>query len=69
MSATAPYTAFPNDFRRNEYAGDLQAEYADPAQWTAEALEANGRTVRMAGRLMAQHSVDDRADRRDAGAV
>ena len=46
--------AFPNDFRRDEYAGDLQAEYDDQAQWTAEALEANGRAVRMAGRLMAK---------------
>ena len=32
--------AFPNDFRRADYAGDLQAEFADAGQWTAEALEA-----------------------------
>ena len=31
--------AFPNDFRRRDYAGDLQAEYADAEQWTGEALE------------------------------
>ena len=46
--------AFPNDFRRNEYAGDLQAEYADKELWTAEALEAAHRQVKMAGRLMAK---------------
>jgi lysyl-tRNA synthetase class 2 len=27
--------AFPNDFRRADYAGDLQAEYADAEAWTA----------------------------------
>ena len=42
--------AFPNDFRRGDYAGDLQAEYADAEQWTAEALEAKGHRVAVAGR-------------------
>src|SRR5688500_279986 len=46
--------AYPNDFRRSEYAGDLQAEYADKELWTAEALEAAHREVKMAGRLMAK---------------
>ena len=46
--------AFPNDFRRGDYAGDLQAEYADKEQWTAEALESTGREVRIAGRMLAK---------------
>ena len=46
--------AFPNDFRRIEYAGDLQAEYADEEVWPAEALEATQREVKLAGRLMAK---------------
>jgi len=46
--------AFPNDFKRVEYAGDLQAQYADAEAWTGEALEASGRAVAMAGRLMAK---------------
>ena len=46
--------AFPNDFRRGDYAGDLQADYADADAWTAETLEANGRRVAIAGRLLAK---------------
>src|SRR5687768_2032055 len=46
--------AFPNDFVRGDYAGDLQAEYADKDAWTAETLEGLGRTVAVAGRLMAK---------------
>jgi len=46
--------AFPNDFRRGDYAGDLQADYADADKWTGEALEANGRRVSIAGRLLAK---------------
>jgi lysyl-tRNA synthetase class 2 len=46
--------AFPNDFRRGEFAGDLQAEYADAEKWTGEALEADGRRVAIAGRLLAK---------------
>jgi len=46
--------AFPNDAKREHYAGDLQAEFADKDQWTAEALEGAGRHVRIAGRLMAK---------------
>ena len=46
--------AFPNDFRRTDHAGDLQAEYADAEAWTAEALEGNGRRVAVAGRMLAK---------------
>ena len=46
--------AYPNDFRREDFAGRLQEEFADVEQWTAEALEGNGRQVKMAGRLMAK---------------
>jgi len=46
--------AFPNDFKRIDYAGDLQAQYADAEAWTGEALEASGRGVALAGRLMAK---------------
>jgi len=46
--------AYPNDFRREDFAGKLQDEYADAETWTSEALEATGRTVKMAGRLMAK---------------
>ncbi|WP_234423220.1 OB-fold nucleic acid binding domain-containing protein, partial [Xanthomonas fragariae] len=46
--------AYPNDFVREHFAGDLQTEFADTETWTPEALEASGRTVKMAGRLMAK---------------
>ena len=46
--------AFPNDFRRADFAGDLQAEYADAGKWTGEALEATGRRVAIAGRILAK---------------
>ena len=44
--------AFPNDFRRGDYAGDLQATYADVEQWTAEALEARQHRVSIGGRIL-----------------
>jgi len=44
--------AFPNDFRRADYAGDLQAQYADAEQWSAEALEAKSHRVAVAGRAL-----------------
>jgi lysyl-tRNA synthetase, class II len=44
--------AFPNDFRRADYAGDLQEQYADAEQWTAEALEAKAPRVAVAGRIL-----------------
>ena len=45
-------TAFPNDFRPDAFAGDLQEEFADTVQWTAEAIEADARYVRIGGRIM-----------------
>ena len=44
--------AFPNDFRRDAYAGDLQVEFKDTERWTAEALEGEGREVALAGRIL-----------------
>jgi lysyl-tRNA synthetase class 2 len=46
--------AFPNDFKRGDYAGDLQADYADAEAWTTEALDGVNRRVAIAGRLMAK---------------
>lgn len=46
--------AYPNDFRRNALAGELQAEFADAETFTAEVLEGLDRQVRLAGRLMAK---------------
>ena len=46
--------AFPNDFQRADYAGDLQDEFADAERWTAEALDAAGKRVAVAGRLLAK---------------
>ncbi|HEX7341046.1 MAG TPA: lysine--tRNA ligase [Rhodanobacteraceae bacterium] len=45
-------TAFPNDFRPDAFAGDLQAEYADEDTWSAEALESAGKRVAVAGRIV-----------------
>jgi len=44
--------AFPNDFKRADFAEDLQAEFADKERWTAEALESLGRQVQIAGRML-----------------
>ncbi|QNP40742.1 lysine--tRNA ligase [Lysobacter solisilvae (ex Woo and Kim 2022)] len=44
--------AFPNDFRRADYAGDLQARYEDADKWTAEALEGDAPRVVVAGRIL-----------------
>ncbi|HAO75355.1 MAG TPA: lysine--tRNA ligase, partial [Pseudomonas sp.] len=41
--------AFPNDFRRDSYAGDLQKQYAEK---TKEELEAAAIPVKVAGRIM-----------------
>lgn len=41
--------AFPNDFRRDHYAGDLQREFGEK---TKEELEALGEEVSVAGRIM-----------------
>jgi len=44
-------SAFPNDFRRDASAGELQQQYATAS---AEQLEAEGRQVRVAGRMLAK---------------
>ncbi len=44
--------AFPNDFKVDSFAGDLQAEFADKNVHTAEAVEAAARRVKMAGRIV-----------------
>ncbi|MES1153649.1 MAG: OB-fold nucleic acid binding domain-containing protein, partial [Rhodanobacter sp.] len=44
--------AFPNDFKVDSFAGDLQAEFADKDVHTAEAVEAAVRRVKMAGRIV-----------------
>ncbi|MEZ5462410.1 lysine--tRNA ligase [Dokdonella sp.] len=46
--------AYPNDFRIDAFAGDLQSEYADAEKWSAEALAADARRVRVAGRILAR---------------
>jgi len=44
--------AFPNDFKVDAFAGDLQNELADKDQYTAEAIEALARHVKVAGRIV-----------------
>jgi lysyl-tRNA synthetase, class II len=44
--------AFPNDFRIDALAGELQAEFADSARHDALALEATRRRVAIAGRIV-----------------
>ncbi|HEV7123226.1 MAG TPA: lysine--tRNA ligase, partial [Rhodanobacter sp.] len=44
--------AFPNDFKVDSFAGDLQTEFADKETHTPEALESASRRVRVAGRMM-----------------
>jgi lysyl-tRNA synthetase class 2 len=44
--------AFPNDFKVDSFAGDLQAEFADKETHTPEAIEAAARRVSIAGRMM-----------------
>ena len=44
--------AFPNDFKVDSFAGDLQAEFADKEQWTAEAIEGAKRRVAVGGRIV-----------------
>jgi lysyl-tRNA synthetase class 2 len=46
--------AFPNDFRPDAFAGDLQREFEDIDRWNAEAIAAASRRVRVAGRIMAK---------------
>ncbi|ALN62706.1 lysyl-tRNA synthetase [Lysobacter antibioticus] len=44
--------AFPNDFRRGDFVGDLQAQYIDAEHWTQEALDSEARRVAIAGRIL-----------------
>jgi lysyl-tRNA synthetase, class II len=44
--------AFPNDFKVDSFAGDLQDEFADKDTHTAETIEAAARRVKMAGRIV-----------------
>jgi lysyl-tRNA synthetase, class II len=46
--------AFPNDFRIDTLAADLQREYADRELWSGEALDALDKRVQLAGRIMAK---------------
>src|SRR5258708_24529448 len=46
--------AFPNDFRRNALAGDLLTAYGGKS---AEALDAAGIRVSVAGRMRAKHAM------------
>jgi len=46
--------AYPNDFKRTDYAADLQNAYEDADRWTGEALEGENRRVAIAGRLLAK---------------
>ncbi|MGO1002992.1 lysine--tRNA ligase [Lysobacter sp. CA196] len=44
--------AFPNDFRRGDFVGDLQAQYIDAEHWTQQALDSEARRVAVAGRIL-----------------
>ncbi|MFO1495583.1 MAG: lysine--tRNA ligase [Lysobacterales bacterium] len=46
--------AFPNDFRIDAFAQALQHEYADREHYSGEVLDALGRRVNVAGRIMAK---------------
>jgi len=46
--------AYPNDFRTDAFAGDIEREYADAESFGQAQLEALGRRVQVAGRLMAK---------------
>ena len=46
--------AFPNDFRRNAFAGDLQSQYGELSK---EELEEKNVTVKVAGRMMLQRDM------------
>ncbi|HEY8587087.1 MAG TPA: lysine--tRNA ligase [Rhodanobacter sp.] len=44
--------AFPNDFKVDSFAGDLQAEFADKELHTNDVIEAAARRVKVAGRIV-----------------
>ena len=47
-------SAFPNDFKPDAFAGDLQRDYENPERWSADALASANRRVRVAGRIVAK---------------
>jgi len=46
--------AFPNDFKPDAFAGDLQREFDDRDGWPAEKVDALARRVKIAGRIMSK---------------
>jgi len=46
--------AYPNDIQRDDLAAELQNDYADVEVWSNEALQADLRTVKLAGRMLAK---------------
>src|SRR5690606_36203563 len=46
--------AYPNAFRPDTLAGELQDEFADAERWDAAALESASRKVAVAGRILAR---------------
>src|SRR4029079_8410581 len=46
--------AFPNDFKPDAFAGDLQREFDDRDSWPAEKVDALARRVKIAGRIMSK---------------
>ncbi len=46
--------AYPNDFRPDAKAGELQVEFADAVRWDSAAIEALDRRVAVAGRMLAK---------------
>ncbi|HEU4611476.1 MAG TPA: lysine--tRNA ligase [Kofleriaceae bacterium] len=46
--------AFPNDFKPDAFAGELQREFEDREAWPAEKVEALARRVKIGGRIMSK---------------
>jgi lysyl-tRNA synthetase class 2 len=46
--------AFPNDFKPDAFAGDLQREFDDRDAWPAEKIDSLARRVMIAGRIMSK---------------
>ncbi len=44
--------AYPNDFRVDTFAGDVQTEFADGDRWNAEAIEVLAQRIAVAGRIV-----------------
>ena len=56
--------AYPNDFRREHFAADLQAEFADAGRWDAATLEALGRPFMAFGGQPLEPDLEVPRDRR-----